>query len=62
VRSSRVVLIPRRWDQVCGLAMSALRPDTPRRRRWLTSPAHREEHGAAAQPLRRECRRFGDLW
>jgi len=47
VRSSRVVLIPRRWDQfakmICG-------------RRWLISPVHREEHGAAAQPSRRECR------
>src|SRR5579871_550239 len=28
-RRSRVVLIPRRWDQACGRS---------RRRRWLTSP------------------------
>src|SRR5581483_3252254 len=27
-----------------------------RRRWWLTSPAHQEEHGAAVKPLRRECR------
>src|SRR5580704_14504273 len=33
-----------------------LRSDTPRRRWWLTSPAHQEEHGAAVSPLRRECR------
>src|ERR1700758_1562371 len=33
-----------------------LRTDTPRRRWWLTSPAHQEEHGAAVKPLRRECR------
>ena len=33
-----------------------LRPGTPRRRWWLKSPAHQEEHGAAVKPLRRECR------
>jgi hypothetical protein len=33
-----------------------LRSDTPRRRWWLTSPAHQEERGAAVKPLRRECR------
>src|ERR1700748_981684 len=33
-----------------------LRSGTPRRRWWLTSPAHQEEHGAAVKPLRRECR------
>ena len=27
-----------------------------RRRWWLKSPAHQEEHGAAVKPLRRECR------
>jgi hypothetical protein len=26
------------------------------RRRWLTSPTHRGERGAAVKPLRRECR------
>ena len=37
-----------------------LRPDTPRGRWWLKSPAHQEDHGAAVKPLRRECRRdFG---
>ena len=33
-----------------------LRSDPPRRRWWLKSPAHQEEHGAAVKPLRRECR------
>src|ERR1700724_4087887 len=27
-----------------------------RRRWWVKSPAHQEEHGAAVKPLRRECR------
>src|ERR1700736_689266 len=36
--------------------MSAFGRDTPRRRWWLKSPAHQEEHGAAVKPLRRECR------
>src|SRR5689334_582311 len=47
VRSSRVVLAPRCWSQVCGIF---------RRRWWLKSPAHQEERGAAVNPLRRECR------
>jgi hypothetical protein len=47
VRSSRVVLIPRRWDQADGVIHS---------RRGLTSPVPRGEHGAAVKPLRRECR------
>jgi hypothetical protein len=47
VRSSRVVLAPRCWSQVCGNFC---------RRWWLTSPAHQEERGAAVTPLRRECR------
>ena len=29
-----------------------------RKRRWLTSPIHRGEYGAAVKPLRRECRMF----
>ena len=47
VRSSRVVLIPRRWDQVNRddrLAMVAKKP------------GHQGERGAAVKPLRRECR------
>ena len=28
-------------------------------RRWLTSPIHRGDHGAAVQPSRRECRSIG---
>jgi hypothetical protein len=48
-RSSRVVLSPRRWGQAC---------EATRRRRWLTSPVHRGDHGAAVKPLRRECRMF----
>jgi hypothetical protein len=46
VRQNRVVLIPRRWDQVCG--------DDPQA--WLKSPVHQGEHVYAVKPLRRECR------
>src|SRR5260221_13398231 len=42
VRSSRVVLAPRRWRQVRGRVHG---------RRWLTSPAHRGEHGAAVNTI-----------
>ena len=57
VRSSRVVLSPRRWGQVCEIAISASRPKREiSRRRRLTSPTLRGEHGAAVKPLRRECR------
>jgi hypothetical protein len=50
-RPSRVVPIPRRWDQACDMAMSALAPGTPRRRRWLSSPAHRGEREAAVNTI-----------
>ena len=57
VRSSRVVLIPRRWDQASGdypFAMVAKKP------------GHQGERGAAVKPLRRECRAISalpdDLW
>ena len=58
VRSSRVVLSPRRWGQAdrvmrfrpCG------RNAVIDQRRWLTSPRHRGERGAAVKPSRRECR------
>ena len=46
VRSSRVVLSPRRWGQVA---------QTIAQRRRLTSPVLRGERGAAVKPLRREC-------
>ena len=48
VRSSRVVLIPRRWDQANAIHS----------RRGLKSPVPRGERGAAVKPLRRECRMF----
>jgi len=44
VRSSRVVLSPRRWGQARGRFHG---------RRWLTSPRHRGEHGAAVQTIAR---------
>jgi len=58
VRSSRVVLIPRRWDQVNRVAMSALRARHAEicSRRGLASPVPRGEHGAADKPSCRECR------
>src|SRR5215472_17639218 len=43
VRSSRVVLSPRRWGQVAQRDL--------RQRRWLTSPRHRGERGAAAKTI-----------
>jgi hypothetical protein len=46
-RQRRVVLIFRRWDQVC---------DKKRRRRWPKSPAHRGERVISRKPLRGECR------
>jgi hypothetical protein len=55
-RRKRVVLISRRWDQVCG---------DDHRRRWLEKPGHRGEHVISRNPLRGECRRSrrtcGDL-
>jgi hypothetical protein len=51
VRSSRVVLSPRRWCQVCAMAMSTLRADTPRRRRGLTSPIPRGERGVSRKAI-----------
>src|SRR5262249_4388958 len=47
MRQNRVVLIPRRWDQV---------REDHRERRWLESPAHRGERGISLKPSRRECR------
>jgi len=41
-RPSRVVLIPRRWDQARGPVHE---------RRWLTSPEHRGEHEAAVKTI-----------
>ena len=66
-RSSRVVVVPRRWDQVRGHAISALRPKRRRHgRRRLTSPVLRREREVSRKPLRRECRMFRptctDLW
>ncbi len=52
VRSSRVVLSPRRWGQAA---------QTIAQRRWLTSPRHLGEYGAAVKPLRRECRNVSAL-
>ena len=52
-RPSRVVPIPRRWGQACGMAMSAFRPDTPHGRRWLSSPVHRGEREAAVNTIAR---------
>ena len=46
-RPSRGGLAPRRWCQA-GRAISW--------RRWLTSPAHRGDHGVTVKPSRRECR------
>jgi hypothetical protein len=43
-RQSRVVLAPRRWCQVCGAI---------HRRRWLTSPAHRGDHGVTVKTIAR---------
>lgn len=51
----RVVLIPRRWDQVLRRRFA--------RRRWLRSPVHRGERAISRKPSRRECRMFRlDLW
>ena len=52
-RPSRVVPIPRRWDQACGMALPVLWPGTPRRRRWLSSPVHRGEREAAVNTIAR---------
>ena len=43
-RQSRVVLAPRRWCQVCGAIHG---------RRWLTSPAHRGDHGVTVKTIAR---------
>jgi hypothetical protein len=53
-RSSRVVLSPRRWGQ--ALRVGDVGPDGPTRRarrRWLTSPVHRGERGAAVKTIAR---------
>jgi hypothetical protein len=47
VRPSRGGLAPRRWCQV---------REAVHGRRWLTSPAHRGDHGVTVKPSRRECR------
>ena len=52
-RPSRVVPIPRRWDQACSMALSVLWSDMPRRRRWLSSPVHRGEREAAVNTIAR---------
>ena len=44
----RVVLIPRRWDQVLRRRFAG--------RRWLQSPAHRGDRAISRKPSRRECR------
>ena len=49
-RSSRVVVVPRRWDQPPGLRA--------RGGRRLTSPVLRREREVSRKPLRRECRMF----
>jgi hypothetical protein len=49
-----------------GQAVGAWHPDAgvkfagrqSRRRRWLTSPAHRGDHGVTVKPSRGECRVF----
>ena len=57
VRSSRVVLSPRRWGQANGLRFRPCgRNAEVHSRRRLTSPVLRGERGAAVKPLRRECR------
>jgi hypothetical protein len=57
VRSSRVVLIPRRWDQANRDDLFATEAN---------KPGLRGERGAAVKPLRRECRAISalpdDLW
>jgi hypothetical protein len=63
-RRNRVVLIPRRWDQVRGLAMSAFGPTrrdqrateakeqgTPGRARISRNPSRRECRIASAEPV-----------
>ncbi len=42
-RPSRMVLSPRRWGQACEAIFA--------RRRWLTSPVHRGEYGAAVNTI-----------
>jgi hypothetical protein len=42
-RPSRMVLSPRRWGQACETIFA--------RRRWLTSPVHRGEYGAAVNTI-----------
>ena len=58
VRSSRVVLIPRRWDQVLSMKIDNAMV--------AKEPGHQGERGAAVKPLRRECRAISalpdDLW
>src|SRR6202022_2229942 len=46
-RASRVVLIPRRWDQPLGQEPGGW---------WLKRPDTRESAEQAVKPLRRECR------
>src|ERR1700760_4399841 len=48
VRSSRVVLIPRCWDQVLSMMFDKATE--------ANKPVLRGERGAAVKPLRRECR------
>jgi hypothetical protein len=65
--SSRVVVVPRRWDQVRGDAISALRPKRrDQRATEANKPGLRREREVSRKPLRRECRMFRltctDLW
>ena len=51
VRSSRVVLIPRRWDQANGNAISALRPKRRHSRQRLASPVLWGERGVSRKAI-----------
>ena len=65
-RPSRVVLIPRRWDQAYGMAMSAL--TDPTRRKPAGDGGYQARHTGEStkqplKPSRRECRLFRPcLW
>jgi hypothetical protein len=52
VRSSRVVLIPRRWDQACRNAISALRPKRRDRQAMVAKePGHQGERGVSRKAI-----------
>src|ERR1700683_3254866 len=44
------------WGPGTPTLVSSSRDDKSGGRRWLTSPAHRGDHGVTAKPSRRECR------